>query len=66
MVINRQKLMLAMAGREMRAANVADEAGLSRHTLSDVMRTGKCRTDTLGKIARALGVEPKDLVDMED
>ena len=66
MVISSKKLMIAMAGREMRAADVADEAGLTRHTLSSVMRTGVCRTDTLGKIAHALGVEPKDLVDMED
>ena len=65
MVINSQKLMIAMAKQEMRAADVADEAGLSRRTLSVVMTTGSCRTDTLGKIAHALGVEPKDLVDME-
>jgi DNA-binding Xre family transcriptional regulator len=65
MVISSKKLMIAMAGREMRAADVADEAGLTRQTVSAIIRRGKCKPVTLGKIAHALGVEPKDLVDME-
>lgn len=65
MMVNSKKLMVSMAKREMRAADVANEAGLSRRTLSSVMQTGVCRTDTLGKIARALGVEPEQLMDME-
>ena len=65
MKINSKSIKLIMAKQEMRAADVADEAGLSRRTLSQVMRTGTCRTDTLGKIARALGVEPEQLIDGE-
>lgn len=65
MVISSKKLMIAMAGREMRAADVADEAGLTRQTVSAIVHNGRCKPVTLGKIARALGVEPKDLVDME-
>jgi DNA-binding Xre family transcriptional regulator len=65
MVISSKKLMLAMAGREMRAADIADETGLSRQTVSTIVQSGKCKPVTLGKIARALGVKPEQLVDME-
>ena len=43
MVISSKKLMIAMAGREMRAADVADEAGLTRQTLSAIILYGKCK-----------------------
>jgi len=65
MVINSQKLMLTMARREMRAADVVEETGLSRSVVSAIIHGKKCKPVTLGKIARALGVEPEQLVDME-
>ena len=42
MVISSKKLMIAMAGREMRAADVADEAGLTRQTVSSAIHNARC------------------------
>ena len=65
MNISKAKIQLAMARREMRVVDVAAEAGLTIQTIAKIMRKGKCKPVTLGKIAHALGVEPEDLLDEE-
>jgi len=49
----------------MRTVDVAAEAGLAIQTIATIMRKGKCKPITLGKIARALDVPPESLVDEE-
>ena len=41
---------------------VAELAGISRQTMSAIAQRGTCEPITLGKIAKALGVDPADLI----
>lgn len=66
MNLNRDKLMLAMARACINDKQLCTKAELARVTFSQV-KSGRCnpRPVTLGKIARALGVEPEQLIDGE-
>ena len=45
-------------------AKLSAKSGISRGTLSVVLRTGSCRYDTAVKIAKALGCELREITDM--
>ena len=60
--MNRKKLFALMADKGL---TQADKAGLSRTAIYGVMTKGRKPTPpTLGKIAKALGVKPSELLDM--
>lgn len=65
MKVSREKLKLAMARACMNTADLADAAGLPRPTVNNVVVGKSVRTGTLGRIARALGVDPTDILDGE-
>lgn len=62
--MNRKKLFALTAGKGLTQADLADKAGLSRTAIYGVMKGRKPRLPTLGKIAKALGVKPSELLDM--
>lgn len=62
MILNREKVMLKMAKLEINQRQLAERAGVSRQTLSQIMNGRKCKPDLLGKVARALNAEPEELV----
>lgn len=63
--MNRIKLLDLIASKGMTQAELADKAGLSRASVNKLLKHGsKPRLDTLGKIAKALGVKPSELLDM--
>lgn len=62
--MNREKLFALMADKGLTQADLADKAGLSRTAIYGVMKGRKPRLPTLGKIAKALGVKPSELLDM--
>lgn len=63
MRLNRTKVSLLMAKQIISQAVVADEAGISRQTMSAVMNGRNCRPELLGKISKALGVEPEEIIE---
>lgn len=63
MKVSREKLNLAMARACMNTADLADAAGLPRPTVNNVVVGKSVRPGTLGRIARALGVDPADILD---
>ena len=63
MKLNNFKVKLFMARLEINQSDLAIKAGISRQTLSAVMNGRNCRPDLLGKISRALGVEPEEIID---
>lgn len=63
MIVNRRKLELAMARACMNAADLQKAAEMSRPTLNNAIVGKDVRTATVGKIARALGVDPEEIVD---
>lgn len=63
--MNRIKLLDLIASKGMTQAELADKAGLSRASVNKLLKHGsKPRLDTLGRIAKALGVKPSELLDM--
>lgn len=63
--MDKAKLIDLMADKGMTQAELADKAGLSRASVNNLLKHGrKPRLDTLGKIAKALGVKPSELLDM--
>ena len=62
MVINRSTLELAMARACLSPAELAVKAKLPRPTLNNALVGRSVRPATLGKIARALGVDVLDLI----
>ena len=63
MRIDRIKLITELAKRDMTQKRLAELSGVSRATINDV-RAGKSCTDEVGqKIAQALGVTTKELIE---
>ena len=61
----KQKVTLAMARQCMNPQDLAKAAGLPPQTVNGVIRGQNVRPATLGKVARALGCDPAELVDLE-
>lgn len=57
------KVQLLMAKQCINQASLADKAGISRQTMSAVMNGRNCRPELLGKISKALEVEPEDIIE---
>lgn len=62
MLIDRKKLELAMARACMNSADLPAAAGLPRPTVQNAIVGKSVRPATLGKIARALGCDPAELL----
>lgn len=66
MTINPQKLTLAMSRACMSSAELQREAAISDVTLCKIRNgTQKPRPATVGRIARALGIDPTEIIEQE-
>ena len=65
MKVDRKKLALAMARACMNSADLPAAAGLPRHTVQNAIVGKGVRPGTLGRIAKALGVDPAELLKEE-
>lgn len=63
MRLHRIKVSLLMAKLCINQASLAAKAGISRQTMSAVMNGRNCRPELLGKISKALGVEPEEIIE---
>ncbi|MEW4415132.1 helix-turn-helix transcriptional regulator [Clostridium sp. AN503] len=63
MRLNTRKIQLLMAKACINQASLAGLAGISRQTMSAVMNGRNCRPELLGKIAKALEVEPEEIIE---
>lgn len=66
MKVNRQKLYLAMARACMDSADLPAAAQLPRATVQNAITGRNIRPATLGKIAKALGVDPAEIIETEE
>lgn len=58
-----KKLIDAMAEKGLTQSELADKAHVSRAAVYGILSKGRTpRLDTLGRIARALGVKPTELL----
>lgn len=63
MKVNSKKLFLAMAGANVNQTELAKKAGISSRTIAAILSGSNCRPDVLGRISKALNIEPQELVD---
>lgn len=66
MNVSTRKIMVLMGANLMTQTSLAEAAGVSRVTVNSTLLKGSCSTATAGKIAKALGVDPVDIIEMED
>lgn len=62
MNVNTQKVEQLLAERGMSKTDYAIRCGVSRASISVIMRRGKCEPKTVGKLAAGLGVAVSELV----
>ena len=63
MIVNKRKLYIVMARACMNTADVQKKAGMPRPTLDNAISGKDVRTATVGKIAKALGVDVTEIID---
>lgn len=65
MAVSKEKIQALLIEKKMTYAKLADESKVSKAQISRIMNAdsdSKIRTDTLGKIAKALNVDYKELL----
>lgn len=66
MVADKSKLHLAMARACMNPQDLAKAAEMSPQTVNGVLRERSARPGTVGRIAKALGVDVTEIVKQEE
>ena len=66
MKVNRKKLEMAMARACMNSADLPAAAGIPRGTVQNAIVGKGVRPATLGRIAKALGVDPAEIIQEEE
>lgn len=65
MKISRKKIEIQQARSGLSSVQIAELCNTSVQVISRALQKGACNPVTLGKIARALGVDPVDIVEGE-
>lgn len=65
MHIDPKKVQLLMARRCMNKKSLAETAGITPLTVSKAISGRNARTDTVGLLAQALGVDPSQIIKEE-
>ena len=66
MKANRKALELAMARACLDSRELAEKARLPRPTLNNAITGRSIRPSTMGRIARAIGVDPAEIIKQEE
>ncbi len=64
MNVDKQKFMLLMANKQISLLNLSKDSGVSSTTICRIQRgEGSCKPATVGKIAKALNCDVKELLE---
>lgn len=66
MKLNAVKILVILAKTMQSKTTLAESAKLSRQTVTNVLKTGECKPETAGKIAKALGVDVTEIIETEN
>ncbi len=66
MKIKKTSVLIFMARLKLKQADLAANSGVSKQTISAVMNGRSCKPEIVGKIAEGLGVDPTDIIEIED
>lgn len=61
--VSQDKVQLAMARKEMNPYDLCNKAEISYQSYIRIMKHGGCKIATLGKIAKALGVDVTEIIE---
>lgn len=61
--ISQDKVQIVMARNTMNPYDLCSAAGISYASYRRIMKEGGCKIATLGKIAAALGVDVKEIIE---
>lgn len=62
-IVNVGKLFESMARACINSSSLCEKAHISRNTFKSMIQGGKVRPATIGRIAKALGVDVKDILE---
>lgn len=62
--VSQDKVQLAMARKQMNPYDLCSEASISYAAYRRIMKEGNCKIATLGKIAKALGCDVTEIIEM--
>lgn len=65
MNISARRIEAALAERSMTKSTLASNCGISRQSISTIIRRGTCEPRTAGKLAAGLGVPVADILEGE-
>lgn len=63
--ISKKEINLVCARKEMSLNELSERSGVTTQNIRALLKRGSCRPKTLGRIARALGVDPAELIEEE-
>ena len=64
MKIDERKLFIQMAKKNWNQTDLAEALGVCQQTIMAIRKRSNPRPSTIGKIAKALGCEPEDLLEV--
>lgn len=59
-------IKIALARNKMRTSDLCEKTGISQSNLSSMIRRGRMRSTTAGRIAEALGVDVETIIKKEE
>ena len=65
MKIDSIRIKILMAEAEMNQADLAEKVGIARQNISAMLARGTCSIAKVGKIAKALGVDVREIIKEE-
>lgn len=66
MEVNTKKIRVLMAYNLLSQSELAKVASLSKSTVNSMLKKGNCSRITVGKVATALSIEPKEIITMTE
>lgn len=63
MRVNRKKLFSTMLDQDMKVGQLVEKSGISRCTVSAIRGGKSCTLRTVQKLAKALGVDPEEIIE---
>ena len=66
MKLNKSKILLIMASKQMTQQSISKTYGVSSRRISNIINASNVRPVTAGKLAKALGVNVTDILEVDE
>lgn len=62
MKVDATKLRVELARRNWKQKDLAERSGIERQNISTILKRGSCTVSTAGRISKALGLDPSEII----